>query len=358
MPTGLNGPTPRGSSQTFRRRPSPGMRSLWLRNGEFAVAKFLAVGNDDDPHLGSADVLMENGTYNWIPAPGAVDDPDGRCRLPQAPSYDDAIRNGLIPPTMAFEDYVTKTIEERRSIPPGYTARSQFAVYLWVYSKFKTQQNQATPDGRFPLLPEVEVSDSIRKYVVNANGSDPAGFRRYREDMFAPAYFMNGPGKDGAFRNQIRELKDLMEEAAETPEQRSAGLSAFDVVIYRRQGPNPADQFNASTWTFRRVPNGVAEFAEVMARKDDAMKAEISKAYFGLPSIYRVFDHTIKWPLVESADVPQMAQPVAVSKPSPAPLPTPEPPAAQFSAPVPEPPMPRQSAPVAENETFRRFLSE
>lgn len=320
MPAGTNVPQGGGGG---RRRGNPvGLPKFFLRTGEAAVVRALTRNDGQDGKVGWADVLLSR-DYQWAPIPGAFDNTD--IRLPEVPSYEEAIQSGAVNPQfVSKEQYIEDIIANAKGVPPGWQQKTQVALYVWPLRIFHTQQRPAPREGQTPRPPrqEITLSDQMLNFV---NRPDKFNGKRFVEDYSSPAYWMKGPDFNQAFTNRLQTLTAEL----------NGNLSSRNLLIVRREGATRGE-FRSSDWVIVPCPEGIAELQVPMT---DELRQKISGAYQLLPPIRDLFEGTLKWPPESERSVAwdDNARPAQAPAPAPQPV-APPPPVAPAPAPAPQVP--------------------
>ena len=302
MPIGTNAPSQRtgGDLHPFYRSPIS-LPKFFLGVGEIAVVRALTRNDQTDEHIGYADVIMESGTYNWYPAHGAWADKEGHGNVTTSSlTFEEAKKNGYTNAETSYE-YVLEQLNSN-VVPKDYEVRRQYALYVWVYKIFRTQQRRINPNSDKPqsFYPEVHLGDYLNSYVTtNGRIPDPWNGRRFLQEVNGPAYWMRGGDFNEAFPKTLDKL---------TIEARG-NLSSRPLLIIRNPGTKTQDRTrtasknNPSDWIIMNSPDGVEE---LQVRADQETKERIKKTYDLLPSIGEVFEGTLQWPpeSVRSEEVP------------------------------------------------------
>lgn len=309
MPEGTN--TPQGGGGTFRRNNPVSLPKFFLRTGEAAVIRALTRNDGQDGKIGWADVLLSR-NYQWAPIRGAFDDPN--IKLPEAPSYRDAVQMGLVGQQVSEEDYINDVLDRNTGIPQGWQQKTQVALYIYVYKVFNLQQRPEPRDGRQATRPprqSVRLSESLMNFVGRP---DKYNGVRYMEEYNNPAYWMKGPDFNNGFSNRLATLTAEL----------GGNLTSRKLLIVRKEGATRGE-FRSSDWIIVPCPEGIEE---LQVDESEPQQRKMVAAYNTLPHIRELFEGTLQWP-----PEGERSQPVAV--PAQVAAPEPQPVYAQPAAPAP-----------------------
>jgi hypothetical protein len=204
MPSGMRGVSSAVRGAEERATNTGFFPKFMLRDGEAAIAKFLAIGGDDDPHIGMAQAHLKKGSYDWKPCFTSFDEEQGACQCRQ-----------LRPGEVLAPGSTEPVIED------GYEAKMQVGIYLWVYRVFFN----AVPNflAKAGGLPQWRLSDGALGFLNDHPSQDRYGGLRFLWEQNSPVVWMRGPDIDQAFPKRLQQLTALF----------GGNLSAKDVMIYQ-----------------------------------------------------------------------------------------------------------------------------
>lgn len=333
MPSGARGVGDAGSAAGQGRDWGP--PQFFLGDREFAVVRFLATHDDDDPNMGMSQVLVRKGDARlWQPAPGAYDTPTGK-----------------------FDG----------DVPDGWEVAWRWGVYLYQLAKF----NYTLPRGDDDQVPEwaqgweqVQLSSRLVEMV---NHSANIGPRNERANLDPDRNGVN-PGKDDGVRWLQRGRgfriwfrgpgfsqsfpKSLKAVASTMPD---GNLLSRNVLISRSPS-KPGLTIPQPDWQMTKIDEDLEQmYPELDFPITEEVKEDFNRYMHALPPIRNYFiQDGFKWPLF---DKEKDSEPVASAAQAPA-APV-EPPTEPHSLPVMEAPAPvNPTPPPAEGEGsgLRRFM--
>jgi hypothetical protein len=228
-----------------------------LKDGEAAIIRFLAVGGDEDTHIGQADVHMKVKSYEWQVCPTSFDNESGDCACPPG------------------------------TIPEGFAPKKQVGVYVWVYRYFYcTAPEFLTKRG--VQLQQWGLSPGSLGFLNDDPRYDKQSGIRWVHEANQPACWFRGPDMDQAFPKRLQQLTALF----------GGNLSGRDVMIFRKEGRTPrGGGIKAPDWIIEPLAE---DWPEMVLNKTDELKAEQVKYYQALPSIRDFFMKNVHWPLFDA----------------------------------------------------------
>jgi len=298
-----------------------------LNDRDFAIVRFLATGEEDDPFLGSAQVhgdkFFNRASRGWESCPTSFDDPEGKCncrnlRDDQQPSY-------------------------------------RFGVYMYVLAQYHFKQPTGN-NGQTASWAKDWQAVNISQALVHMM-NDPQDMNtvdkgvRYFQDRPGFKVWFRGPGKDGYYTERLWTIASMM------PNQ---NLSAKNVLIARKpdgkiglhfingriEDVKSNGEISNPVITLDIAPDGIVECNVPL---NDTDRAKMMRLYDALPPVREFFLDNFKWPLFKDEDSEAVDEgpqpPVVMQQPVAAPpAPVYEAPAPVAEAPVYQPPV---EAPVA-----------